>query len=400
MSAPSLLPSNAGLFERVSDDASATWHGPQIQRTDLVRTLWNPWTCAPDQLPLLAWAWSVDIWNEAWPLARKRKVVAEARVFHERKTTVAGFRMALGYVEAELVRAHLPRHGFVVAPAPTPEAHAAWLQRLPEIRIYPREPKFVDRNPGFYVGRRPVDGAEQIVLERRRAELRKDGKVTPLAFMQVRYDSQGRLLSEAERLIIPVPPRRMLKACGPLNAPVGGGLPLGDRIITLGFSPSGDPYLPNAVPATLKPVNVTPIKVFAARQDRRGLAAGRRPAPVRAANQDIEIYFSIRLADGSTAAIRNRISRSAVNRARIQPAPFEAHLLVHAPVPYHVGFPKSGWVVRPVPEARKREVHAAVAVAQGARDTVFVDLNSTRPLTFGDLARMPPDVRAGTALRT
>lgn len=401
MARVSLLPAHSGAHERVHSDLNARILPHLHAQADLIRTLWDPWTCPVDQLPLLAWAWSVEIWSDSWPVERKRLVIAESPVFHKRKTTLAGYRMALGYIDAELVRAHLPRHGFVAATSPTPESHAAWLSRLPEIRIYPNEPRIVARRPGFYAGRRAADSAGRTVLDRRRAELRRNGVVTPLVFMDVRYDSQGRLLSDPERLMIPAPLRRGLKAGGPMHAPLNGGGDAGARIITLGFSPSGDPFLPNALPATLTPVNVTPIKVFAAIEGKPGLAAGRNLAPVRRADEDVQLYDSIRLVDGSTAELRARKSSSAAGIARVQDAPFIVRLLVHAPVPRQAAYVagvRPGPVRRP-PEERVREVHSAAAAVQSGRDTVFVDVNSTRRITFGDLQRLPRDVRAGVHVR-
>ena len=57
-----------------------------------LRQLWNPWTCRSDLLPYLAWAFSVDRWDEAWPISTKRKAVADAFYLHKYKGTTGAMR--------------------------------------------------------------------------------------------------------------------------------------------------------------------------------------------------------------------------------------------------------------------------------------------------------------------
>ncbi|MFM2909173.1 phage tail protein I, partial [Klebsiella pneumoniae subsp. ozaenae] len=54
-----------------------------------LRDLWNPETCPVKFLPYLAWAFSVDRWDENWSEAEKRSVIGEAFWLHQRKGTVA-----------------------------------------------------------------------------------------------------------------------------------------------------------------------------------------------------------------------------------------------------------------------------------------------------------------------
>jgi len=60
-----------------------------------VRTLYDA-DCCPDQaLPHLAWAFSVDIWNDAWPEAVKRAAIKAALPVHKVKGSVGAVRRAL-----------------------------------------------------------------------------------------------------------------------------------------------------------------------------------------------------------------------------------------------------------------------------------------------------------------
>ncbi|WP_435404358.1 phage tail protein I [Klebsiella quasipneumoniae] len=57
-----------------------------------LRDLWNPWKCPVKFLPYLAWAFSVDSWDENWSEAEKRSVIGEAFWLHQRKGTIAAIR--------------------------------------------------------------------------------------------------------------------------------------------------------------------------------------------------------------------------------------------------------------------------------------------------------------------
>lgn len=68
---------------------------------DVLRTLWNPHTCPVWRLPSLAAERSVDRWDENWPEATKRKVIANAPFVHRHKGTVGAIRRAvepIGYL--------------------------------------------------------------------------------------------------------------------------------------------------------------------------------------------------------------------------------------------------------------------------------------------------------------
>jgi len=66
-----------------------------------LRKLWNPDTCPLPLLPYLAWAWSVDRWDEQWPEVTKRSVVRAAYFVHRHKGTIGSLRRVvepLGYL--------------------------------------------------------------------------------------------------------------------------------------------------------------------------------------------------------------------------------------------------------------------------------------------------------------
>jgi phage tail P2-like protein len=83
-----LLPPSSTPLERAAVQALAAAHDYPTP----LRDLWNAATCPSEALPFLAWARSVDWWNEAWPEATKRAVVEAAFEVHRKKGTLGALR--------------------------------------------------------------------------------------------------------------------------------------------------------------------------------------------------------------------------------------------------------------------------------------------------------------------
>lgn len=95
-----LPPASTAMERRLEESIFRLDHGA------IVLTLWDPDQCPPAVLPYLAWALSVDEWDEEWPIEKKRAVVRESREIHRRKGTVAAIRRALasmGHPDAEIM---------------------------------------------------------------------------------------------------------------------------------------------------------------------------------------------------------------------------------------------------------------------------------------------------------
>lgn len=92
---PSLLPLNSTSLERAIE--VATDETTQIP----LRTLYNPQTCPAHLLYHLAWAWSVDRWDEEWSEPVKRAAISASFYIHEHKGTIGAIRRVvepLGYL--------------------------------------------------------------------------------------------------------------------------------------------------------------------------------------------------------------------------------------------------------------------------------------------------------------
>ncbi|MBN5416280.1 phage tail protein I [Serratia marcescens] len=87
----SLLPPGSSPLERRAAEACAGISDLNIP----LRDLWNPARCPVKFLPYLAWAFSVDRWDEKWTAAEKRKAVTDAFYIHRRKGTVAAIRRVI-----------------------------------------------------------------------------------------------------------------------------------------------------------------------------------------------------------------------------------------------------------------------------------------------------------------
>ena len=84
----SLLPPGSSATERRLTAACSDLSGLKVP----LRELWNPATCPVKFLPYLAWAFSVDRWDESWAESVKRKVVQDAFYIHQHKGTISAVR--------------------------------------------------------------------------------------------------------------------------------------------------------------------------------------------------------------------------------------------------------------------------------------------------------------------
>ncbi|MFQ6242996.1 phage tail protein I [Yersinia enterocolitica] len=92
-----LLPVGSSVLEVAAARACA-----ELENTPVpIRQLWNADTCPLELLPYLAWAWSVDRWDESWPETTKRAVVKSSAYLHKHKGTIGALRRVvepLGYL--------------------------------------------------------------------------------------------------------------------------------------------------------------------------------------------------------------------------------------------------------------------------------------------------------------
>jgi phage tail P2-like protein len=136
-----LLDSNASGMEKAMAEVEA---GRLLDiNAELIIDTWDPYATFLRNLPFLAWARDVDLWEAEWSEDTKRAWVAAQFQFKSVRGSIGGIEMALDYMGRDFtpagyqLRQHLtPPQYFFVAPDLTTEEYNAWISLMPEVRIY------------------------------------------------------------------------------------------------------------------------------------------------------------------------------------------------------------------------------------------------------------------------
>lgn len=83
-----LLPSGSSLLEKRAAECLQEAVTNRIDFENLI----NPHKCPVKLLPYLAWALSVDYWEEYWSEQQKRQAIIDSYHNHQRKGTVGAVR--------------------------------------------------------------------------------------------------------------------------------------------------------------------------------------------------------------------------------------------------------------------------------------------------------------------
>ncbi len=90
----SLLPPNATTEEVAIEQATARLGDIPVD----IGRMWNPDTCPIELLPWLAWALSVDEWENRWSEHTQREVIKQSANLHRHKGTVGAVKNALSSI--------------------------------------------------------------------------------------------------------------------------------------------------------------------------------------------------------------------------------------------------------------------------------------------------------------
>lgn len=132
--AATLLPPNATPFERAMEAVIA---GRQGLPAELVSAALDPARCPEPLLPFLAWDLGADIWEDDWPVEKKRDVLGRIWQLHRLKTTPAGIRAHVALTGASVEKIVRPPARPFLRGAMTEAQRIVWLESLPQVRIYP-----------------------------------------------------------------------------------------------------------------------------------------------------------------------------------------------------------------------------------------------------------------------
>ncbi|MGU9981455.1 phage tail protein I [Phreatobacter sp. HK31-P] len=393
------LPRNATPFERASL-AAHFFHQIDVP----LETLWNPMLCPAEVLPFLAWALSVDVWYDDWPIEKKRSVAAASLEMHGIKGTLEGIRRYAALAGGEVARAIVPPAKSYLSASLTAEERRDFMRRLPEIRIRSHADASVDRMstfsgplegsissfdvdaggliPSFYVE------SEAPQLMGRRAELRDLGEITPLVIETVR-DDVGNLVSGAERFLIPgdgaggsfldAGPLWTLYFCEPFQEARLVTVSLGASALdeSDGMTAARDSMFPvPLIPEYVHETGVVPDGVFSGT-----FADGFHFVESRAS---LFLYTSIRLHD----ARRDVLNRVAISFMGTERFGIDAHTAELAIAVNGVRSPWAsddfvwGFFVE-TPTTQLDRVLDAVMAAKAAHETILVDTTVDRPPLLG-----------------
>lgn len=141
-----LLPNNRTSWEV----AVATVDAERPVPFEVAGAILNPDTCPAHLLSYLAASLSIDVWYEDWPETKKREVCRQAFRLHRLKTTVAGIKAHVALTGAEVLRViRPPARGFRYG-SMTDEQRKAWLESLPQVRVYPLYQRSIAKSRLFF----------------------------------------------------------------------------------------------------------------------------------------------------------------------------------------------------------------------------------------------------------
>lgn len=334
-------------------------------------------------LPHLAWGVSADAYDPHWTELRQRKVVGEWVMYHERKTSVAGIRMALGYRDVELVAYHLPQHGFFCDKVVDPQDQTRWLEGLPEIRIYDPAPAILDHGPIGHVGVDLFcDGDARLS---RKAVLYRDGLETPVSITP---------LGDEERIVLPFAPVDIMFVGDPSSRIVGPATITRTVLAVRPINGGSDDFVR---PVTAAGDRGTFVKA------RRSTLPGAYP-PFTAAGEAGAFfvsppargrgYLALKLSSGA-GHLTGHKALNVVGSSRVTPPAYQAEWTIG--ISRRVPFDPmpDGRVCDTSPTRRVNEVKDAVKSASALRDTNYLSLRATRRLTFADLRSVQSGQRFG-----
>jgi len=157
-----LLYRSATGMEKAMADIGA--YGYTSIYAELVRDQWDPYQISYRNLPYLAWAVGVNLWEDNWTEEFKRYWVANQWTFKAQRGSLVGIKNFVEAVNGEVIHAIVPPATFYPEPAYSDEERAAYVARFPQLRLYPYSP--APKLPWLcYLGRFPDKPAQPNVGE-------------------------------------------------------------------------------------------------------------------------------------------------------------------------------------------------------------------------------------------
>ncbi|MEN3238541.1 phage tail protein I [Methylobacterium ajmalii] len=359
---------------------------------EVIRSLWNPETCPIEHLPYLAWALSVDLWNPNWPEVKKRSVVANALGLHQLKGTQEGISRHLTIAGATLHRVIAPPARGFYTPAMTDESRRAWLEGLPQVRIYPYLTKRTSPQkrafyrgstlePRSFYGHAFQQASDGPALYGRKATFFDQGIEVP-AHYDVLQDPGAQ---PAERVrILGTNRKRSFFGRSFFNAAHYQASQADSQVVSIRLDGAASRQY-----ATLSGMNVTdvnPERIYQTRIAPKGRKFfGRRGGFYQSTYAPHLIFDRVTILDPTRLKTRKKV-RTFWGHARYGIAPFTAELKVEIPMqrpaPRRGRFMTGYWKaadMTPLTDALN-----AITVSKSFRDTILVDTEVHRRVRLSD----------------
>jgi phage tail P2-like protein len=104
---------------------------------ELVSDQWNPYRVSERNLPYLAWAMGINLWEDDWGIDFKRWWVANQWTLKYQRGSLLGTSNFVDAVGGKVLKAHRPPSKFYPGKSLTLAERAAFLARFQQLRIYP-----------------------------------------------------------------------------------------------------------------------------------------------------------------------------------------------------------------------------------------------------------------------
>ena len=204
---PTLLPPNSSAHERAVEQTLAARFAALDPAA--IKLAKDPWTCPEEFLDFLAFEYSVDLWDDEWPVWKKRSVIASALADHSLKGTEAGARRYLEIADAELVQVITPPQGFYASPDLSKAEWDALIAKHPKVRISLSSSLGSYEAPGgvfadnTFVNHACLTLDEGRALHGRKAWLVRGEEREPLQLVTIERTEDTRAALVLERVVIP-----------------------------------------------------------------------------------------------------------------------------------------------------------------------------------------------------
>lgn len=164
--------------------AEVGMRGQHLSPAEVIDESWDPLLCEARLLPLLIYAYGVNLYEDIWPEEVKRRWIADNWSFLSKRGSLRAIREALapsGYTVQQAVR---PPQGIFATEDHNKEEIDAWIKRMPELRVTYQDRTGKDNGQAFGDDTFADDTAagfdDGALLSGRYAFLRQNGQDIPL----------------------------------------------------------------------------------------------------------------------------------------------------------------------------------------------------------------------------